>query len=232
MPLDSDTADRRTFNTMPLAGTTALQAKDAKHAQHGHWRATDDLKRSPPASTVRTCSLSACGCGAALKHLRDAKADMPRRVFSMPSTSKPMRFRHQRSLHIGLVSRCSFNQDNENFMRQLLAQRGTSSALKPYVAASGYRRRKRRADRPCHISTSRAGRHQCQGKPCHTSGSSPQASITLRWTCRSQHLHPAFGSANHAFAIDDRIADIDLNRRLSEREIAWAQAKDTSSLSK
>ena len=67
---------------------------------------------------------------------------------------------------------------------------------------------------------------QPKAKPCHSSGSSPHAAITLRMDhAAAEHLHPASGPADHALALHQGVADIDLGRRLGEREVAGAQAQ-------
>ena len=122
IPFDSTPRIEATFNTMPFDGTVAPAGPNTPSIPARALSAPHTTcKGAPPASTDNTCSLSACGCGAALSTFAIRNADSFSAGFSIPSTSSPIWFnRPATALMSASVSRCSLSQLSENFMRPLL----------------------------------------------------------------------------------------------------------------
>ena len=165
MPFDSTPRIAATFSTMPLAGTTAPAGPNTPSKPARALGAPQTTcSGSPPESTDRTCSLSACGCGAAVRTRAIRNADSFSAGLSMLSTSWPMRFSISATPWASAsVSRCSLSQLSENFMPILLRSMWERPKRQIHNASTSVdRRRRRRAGRPCHISASPTDRRRRQ----------------------------------------------------------------------
>ena len=118
MPLDSTPRIAATFSTMPLAGTAAPGCPNTPTSPARALGAPQTTCNAPsPASTVSTCSLSACGCRSAVSTRATVKPDSRAAGSSTPSTSSPMRVSAATIASSGAsVSRWSRSQESVNFI--------------------------------------------------------------------------------------------------------------------